>query len=409
MIKINSIQLIKNIPFLLLFLFAFNFMGQAMVWLAGLFAWLLLFKNKNKMKLNDGYILLLISMTLYAITLFLLEDDLRILTIFSLAPTMTFLSGQLLLNKESLYDDAAKMINVIMLGMSLHGLGNIYLWWSTGSISALTLNGVWGISHVPDIWNDVALSATGQVTHFVLCISLLFWSSKFIKNKLWLFLVLFLTGAGLFNAVQIANRTLLFTTIIIYLMSKFLYEYTKDNSILTGGSIGRFLIQTLFMITAIYFVYDFNIIGVQDIAKSSSLYIRMLEKDTLLETPRWEYQLDILSDMFDYPFGGNPYYHYAHNLWIDVLRKAGIAPMIFLAAYFVVVFKNLFSLIENRNADNSTKIIFTAVIIATTIDFSLEPILEGTPYYFFCICIIHGALNLICNQKVVRGEEKKIL
>ncbi len=398
--KINQVSIVKNIPFLFVFLFAFNFMGQAMIWLAGLFALLLLFKNTSKINLYGSYIFLFISMMIYAITLYILEDNLRILIIFSLAPTMAFISGQLLLDKHSSQNDAIKLINVIMLGMSLHGLGNVYLWWSTGPISAVTLNGVWEISRVPDIWNDIALSGTGQVTHFVLCVSLLFWSRKFVKNKIWSMLIMFLAVAGLFNAIQVANRTLLFTTVIIYLISKFLYEYIKNEGNLFSGIIKQLLIPILFVSTVVYFFYYFNIIDVQDIVKSSSLYMRILGKDTFLETPRWQYQLDVLSGMVQYPFGGNPYYNYAHNLWIDILRKAGIAPMFFALVYFIIVFRNLFSLIKNKNIKDSTKVIFMAVIVATTIDFSLEPILEGVPYYFFCICMIHGALNLICNKKI---------
>lgn len=96
--------------------------------------------------------------------------------------------------------------------------------------------------------------------------------------------------------------------------------------------------------------------------------------------------------MLAYPYGGSKILqgNYAHNLWIDTINTVGIIPFYLITLYSILTMLNLIKLIKNNNIKDDIKHLLFSIYLGLSINFMLEPILEGVPYLFATMCIING-------------------
>ena len=121
---------------------------------------------------------------------------------------------------------------------------------------------------------------------------------------------------------------------------------------------------------------------------------------------RMELLCKVVQMLPDYPFGGmflNKNIRYAHNLWIDCARVAGLIPMFILILLTVLYIKKLI-FINKRYKNNSDKRqfgligqVFNLVTISFFIGFLAEPILEGISM-FACLFILYWGMLSGCSE-----------
>jgi len=115
-------------------------------------------------------------------------------------------------------------------------------------------------------------------------------------------------------------------------------------------------------------------------------------------TERWIGALEsIVSDPFGWELSR---FGYAHNLWLDVARVAGVIPFILLLFFTVssikIWIKSLRILRNNLFLRNYVFIYFLCIILL----FNVEPIMDGMYLLFLLFCLYVGFLNGIIYQKI---------
>jgi len=115
----------------------------------------------------------------------------------------------------------------------------------------------------------------------------------------------------------------------------------------------------------------------------------------------------VIENIFSHPFGGivNYRYGYAHNLWLDSARIAGIIPFSFLCIASIISLIKAIKVIFNKK----TPLFFSCLLVALNTAFFLqcfvEPIIEAD-FMFFCLYVMFFGMQ---NHLSINLENKKFL
>lgn len=108
----------------------------------------------------------------------------------------------------------------------------------------------------------------------------------------------------------------------------------------------------------------------------------------------------VASKMIEYPLGNMPnYISYAHNLWFDCARVAGIIPFTILLYLMYKYTKNVFIICKNKNIPLLCKLSMVLTFLALLTVFSSEPVLEGIPMVFGLYCLLFGISSVLRTQR----------
>lgn len=122
------------------------------------------------------------------------------------------------------------------------------------------------------------------------------------------------------------------------------------------------------------------------------------------DTSRINMYILALTNVIDKPFGDGTL-DTAHNLWLDILKQTGWIPFMFLIVFTFSAVKNISIFIKSKNFSESNRFLVLSIIIAYFLNFFVEPIMKGAPYYFSSFCICLGCIekiNRISIQKKVK-------
>ncbi|WP_156950114.1 O-antigen ligase family protein [Maribacter antarcticus] len=101
-----------------------------------------------------------------------------------------------------------------------------------------------------------------------------------------------------------------------------------------------------------------------------------------------------LENLFTHPLGWQgPNVRYAHNLWLDVARYAGIIPFGLLLIFTLGSLRNTLKAVRKAPKElllNTTMLIFT---MASMLIFFVEPVMEGLFFLFTVYCLFQGIIN----------------
>lgn len=195
--------------------------------------------------------------------------------------------------------------------------------------------------------------------------------------------ILFLTLSvfSLITVIHLVNRTglvllvLCFVAVTFYNMRR---SFWRVLGVLVIGAI------------VVYFVYSFGWVGEEVLQAYED---REIEGHSIAEsggrTARW---IDAIKLLFEYPWGYSDLrgvtVHYAHNLWLDVGRVAGVLPFVVLLIAAILYGINFLKLLS-RN-DGFLCSIFLAYNVVFFLSCMVEPILEGMPLYFYLYVMLWG-------------------
>ncbi len=107
-------------------------------------------------------------------------------------------------------------------------------------------------------------------------------------------------------------------------------------------------------------------------------------------TERWIGGLEsIVTDPFGWEFSR---FGYAHNLWLDVARVAGVIPLFFLIIFTFVSFKTWLKTLKLLSSDLFMRSYIFIFFISIILLFNVEPIMEGMYLLFLLFCMFIGFL-----------------
>ncbi|APQ18509.1 O-antigen ligase family protein [Maribacter hydrothermalis] len=344
---------------------------------------LVLHPKKTILKLDSlGYILLIFSIA-YAIFYSFSADILvQNIFIYGMFPLTFYLLGIYLFNeKKELFSNTRGLI-LIALVFSVTALFSTYNSILENGYNILNRN-------VNNIWTGLEENATytGGFLLLNMClpgILIVSWKKIKILRKLILISLYIIT---LFAVLRLGSRTQLVISIfsilaaILYLVAR---QSTRKNF-------------TFFVILIIIGNITFGYLNVDKDSEFISAYTDRMESKKYGtntaggRTERWEKSIEML---FDKPLGWNlDEFGYSHNLWLDVLRVAGIIPFILLIIFSVQSIKMLVKNLRfNKNIDPfmATLAIY---ILAFYLLFFVEPIFEGYFEVFVLHCFYLGLLT----------------
>lgn len=185
-------------------------------------------------------------------------------------------------------------------------------------------------------------------------------------------------------ALRIQSRTSVVFFVAVIIVS-FIYLWKNFR---TSQKLSLIIIFSLFVIFAIRTLAFY----------SSELMVleRFQTDDYETGGGRTELLGEVASNMLDYPFGNMPSnIRYAHNLWFDCARVAGILPFILLVLLTYRYAKDLYLINRSRKISLLLKlsIIISSLAILTVC--LLEPVLEGIPMIFAFFCLMYGIISIL--------------
>ena len=382
----------------LLFMFSNNFFLGANYFSLAMLIYEIFHKgyfSLKKIKNYNFYILILASLSYMLISI----NNGDVLSISSyymkfILPIILFYVGYLRGFRG--YHYWKKDVLIIMFASFIHGFLNMLF---NRNINILLIAG----RQYRDIYGGT-ISATLQNLMFILSSSLFFYFLVCEKNKKIKISGIFLGIAGAYCSIVSASRTMLVLMILISFISLIVYLSFKHNRI---GSIIYIGFIASFILIIFWIIISLNLFGIKGWFEGTALAQRMLNSSTsngISENLRWKYSWDILKMLIDYPFGNIPYSYYAHNLWLDVAKDAGIIPFVLYILFIILCLKEVF-LFCLKNKVHKEKIIFiVSVSISYVIVFFTEPIIEGSPITFSIFCFLMG--EIISLSKSLRKNNK---
>lgn len=327
-----------------------------------------------------------IFLSLFAITYALFYavyqiSGLQFIFIYALFPGFFYLFGKYLVLPQMNSVQLVFVLFTIGFALSLSPLISVVINLREGGFVQLN-------REVPMFWNGKETKATLMAAYltFNMCLPIIY----LIKQRKIPWLMQSIVGvifiASLLSVFRLGSRTQLvicFLSIVLGLLFIIPKQTVKANTKL-------FLF--LLLITALILKFVplnlnadyFSVLGsrLQESGNTSSAGGR---------SALW---LQGLENLFAHPLGWQgPNVRYAHNLWLDVARYAGIIPFGLLLIFTLRSLRNTFKAVRKAPKElllNTTMLIFT---MASMLIFFVEPVMEGLFFLFTVYCLFQGIIN----------------
>lgn len=382
--KISSV----NLCLLILFLFSINFLNNESRILLILFVLVMCLVHEWKLPITTtGMLLGIYSVIYYGFAAVYNPSMMTFYIIpFLLGPFIGYSIGIVFMRiLETDKEKALKVvIYVIIAGRFAHGLLNFVV---SNGYSGYLRNGV-------DFWTHSTLAATGQGALMTMSISLLFYGVFILKKNKTLekSAVLVAVILSAINSLMSASRTAIIIMIIVFLTCFIVYLFlSKENR----SDKTKMIFGLLILALVLTVLYRADIFRIRTYWETSPLYERINNESDFIkgDENRVEMIMNAFNSAWDKPFGDGDMTTTAHNLWLDALKQTGWIPFIMLLFFTAIVIKRVISLLRCGVVSQETKYLVFSVILGTLINFAVEPIMRGMPYYFVAFCIIAGAIE----------------
>lgn len=224
-------------------------------------------------------------------------------------------------------------------------------------------------------------------------------SSKKIENKIKIIsLVVFIIS--LLCALRVASRTQLGIALISLFVT------------IAYLSVKQPIIKNIRLILAIAFIL---IVVLFSISSDSAILNTINQRNNsteelLIANGRTELWLTSLSNIMTKPMGWNMSSDisiYAHNLWLDVSRVAGIAPFLFLLIFTVICIRLVLKTIKVSPQDLYFNTFIIVLFVGFMVEFSVEPVIEGMYNLFLIFCFFIGILSGYVKTGLVQKTDLK--
>ena len=183
-------------------------------------------------------------------------------------------------------------------------------------------------------------------------------------------------------SVRLQSRTM----ILFFLFLFFIAFVVAWRAFDVKKKIAGLFIFVLFIVTIVYIILTFS--------QELTILNRLQNDDISSGGGRTELMIRVLENLKDYPLGGmnKEISIFAHNLWLDCARVAGIIPFLLLILISLKYVYNLFIYHFKVKDDFNLVLVITFISIALFIVFLVEPVLEGVYMCFTFFCFLFGTL-----------------
>ena len=250
-----------------------------------------------------------------------------------------------------------------------------------------------------DFWTGDIMAATGQAS--LACIPLgVAVACIFSKNNKWIKIIscAVVLITMLYNLI-LAGRTLILM-LILTAVAAFLYNLKMRKLVAI-----KIFVIALAVIILLLFVYQTNLFGVKDFVERSIIYERFFGgKETIDvdEDQRMDRKIYHFENMHRFLFGGaniREEVGYSHDIIFDTHDEAGIFALIAILSYLITSVYRLIRCISNRNLPFVFRQIVLCTYVICYLEFMIEPILQGMPWFFACFCLIDGYVGRILSYE----------
>ncbi len=255
-------------------------------------------------------------------------------------------------------------------------------------------NVLWG--SYTDFWTRAEMSTTGQAV--LACIPIAIICSVLFLNVKAVYKII--AGALLvmilyYNFI-LAGRTIIIQTVVIVAISVIYIVLNSRTD--TKKKIG-YTFATILLFLLIYIAYNSDFFNIKTTIESSNFYARFFSEKSMQgigDDRRIELKLMHMSHLLDYPFGGEHIRglvgNYAHDLYLDTYDNSGVFALVGVTGYSATSIYILTKILSSKKLAYNTQHIVLCTYLAMHIEFSIEPILIGSPWFFALFCFINGAV-----------------
>ena len=213
------------------------------------------------------------------------------------------------------------------------------------------------------------------------------------KENFWIRLgFIILALLSMLCVIHLVNRTGLVVLVICLAISFFIS--TRFNA---SKMVGRLFILLMlgFLVIQIGLV-DQSVLDAYAQREENSAY------DASSLGGRSDIWLSAIGSLFTSPFGWEPVgYTFAHNMWLDIARMAGLLAFIPFLIATILHGKNLLKLFRNRYITNFTAIIIS-INVAMLLSSFVEPVIEGSLLFFCILMMIWGITKSLAMENKLK-------
>ena len=232
------------------------------------------------------------------------------------------------------------------------------------------------------------ISATGIYSHLMLLTT--FIAALFTRIP-WRSKLIYVICAILAFVVSIRIQSR--TSVVIMMMVVALSLFVNFRTI-----IKRHSALAIILLGFLFFAANYALINYEE---ELGILERFQDEDVGTGGYRTELSMAVLNKLSESPWGGLENMPYAHNMWLDCARVAGIVPLFILLLITMFYIRGLWHIYKLRLSidGNGCDEIIVIMGIALLVYMNVEPILEGSPllFGFFTILLgmIRGRTNMI--------------
>lgn len=294
------------------------------------------------------------------------------------------------------------LIGVFVIGYTVHGMLNTKIFFDFHFELV-------GGRRWPDYWTGNSVPATQHNIYFLPTLAIAFPGMLFIKNHKILY------GATLISIIYFIwfsilsrSRTPLIILTIILTSEALVFFVLNFNKIKK-----KYSIISVAVFLALLGCISLIIWYKRDVFISSSLFTTISRDGGILHNVRFQAQLNVLKQLFVYPFGGYQMdlagLNYAHNVWLDMANAAGIIPFVLMVAYTLLAAYDLLMFLRNAYIGQELKYVVSGLWFAFMLYYMVEPALEATVQFIVPWTYMNGLIyeyNKKVNSEVAIDEQR---
>lgn len=373
------------------FMMLFDFPNILTILIGSVICLLLMIRQK-RFRLDAGICLLGITMASYFLIVFGIRGATMSLPYVGL---VMYVLGNYLGSEAKTKENYEKlfllMIFMLVLGHSIHGLLNSYLFldkqWDNGDIR------VW-----KDIWMNIYIPGTQQIVYFLPVIAMVFPAIVYFKNrKLVNLLMIFTAFFFIYISMYSQTRTSVMILPLVFGAQAVLYvilEWKKVKKVLSNRKVQLAGVGIIIaLIAALFLLRNHPIV---------SGFMEIMGRDGgILNNIRFKIQRSALEQLFLYPMGGDQMsfmgYPYAHNAWLDMANMGGLIPFFAFSAYTFLTVYELIRWLMKKEVCTERKLILAGIYGAFFLYYTVERAFDGSMHFmtpwFFINGLVHAELT----------------
>lgn len=390
----------NRIILIILFLYSFGFLGldKYLGLLLFFSIFIIVLKNNYLIRITNELVILTMCFFTYII-IYSYHFQISLENIYNLfiMPILSYVIGIMIVCTKDKGINIRQYVIVMYLGLFVHGILNMTKF-NSNEINVRIIN---------DFWSGTERTATLQGVYFTMAVSLLFYCLFILRikrNYILKPILLISIILSILSTLNTASRTLFLILAISFIANIILYGYLNKNNIKNILKILLIICISVIVGLTIYFT---NFLGIKDSLEKSPLYKRQeIIEETGYKEPRFNMYKEVISQLNKSPLGGKKIeisLKYAHNLWLDVALMVGVIPFVLIIIYSFITLKTLLAYINSKKVEMNDKYVIFSVYIGLTMNFMVEPILEGIPQIFMIMVI----MNALTKSHLILLTSKK--